>query len=174
MNREVLGSWPMATKSPDTSRSDSSSLMVVPDPDAGCTVVSPEDVDDRGVPPEVDLRVGEGPLLHDLGGPQLAASVDDGDLVGEPGEEEGLFEGGVPATDDGDVPLAEEESVAGGTGGHPVAEQALLVGQVEHQRLGPGGDDQRLGRVGRLVGVGVADPQAERPARTGRPGTPWP
>ena len=66
--------------------------------------------------------------------------------------------------------LPEEETVAGGAGGDAVAQQPLLVGEVEHQGLGPGGDDQCVGGVGRLVGVGVADPEPERPVREVDPG----
>ena len=129
------------------------------------TLVSPRIVGDHGVPAELDLGVGEGPLLHDLGGPQLVAPVDDGDLGGEAGEEEGLLHGGVAAAGHGDVLVAEEEAVAGGAGRDAVAEQALLVGHAEHQRAGAGGDDERVGQHRRLVGLGVADPDLEGPGR---------
>ena len=115
------------------------------------------------VPAEVDLGVGEGALLHDLGGPQLVAPVDDRDLGGEAGQEERLLQGRVAAAGHGDVLLAEEEAVAGGAGRDAVAEQAVLVGDAEHERAGAGGDDQRVGQYGRLGGVGVADPDLEGP-----------
>src|SRR5205807_228673 len=81
------------------------------------------DVDDGGVPDEMDLLVGLRPVLHDLRSSQLVASVDHGDRVGELREEVGLFEGGVAAADDGDVLVAEEESVAGGAGRHAVVDE---------------------------------------------------
>ena len=87
---------------------------------------------------ELDLRVGERAVLHDLRGPQLVAAVDDRHLVGELGEERGLFDGRVAAADDGDVLAAEEEAVAGGARRQAVAEQALLGLEAEHQRLGAG------------------------------------
>src|SRR5580704_486578 len=37
----------------------------------------PEDLGHRRVPGELDLGVGEGAFLHDLGGPQLVTAVDD-------------------------------------------------------------------------------------------------
>jgi hypothetical protein len=118
---------------------------------------------DHGIPAEVDLGVFEGALLHDLGGPQLVAPVDDRDLGGEAGQKEGLFEGGIAATGHGDVVLAEEEAVAGGAGGHSVAEEALLVGAPQHEGAGAGGDDERVGQDTGLVRLGVADPELEWP-----------
>ena len=96
---------------------------------------------------------------------------DEGDRAGELGEEDGLLDGRVAAADHGDVVVAEEEAVAGGAGRHAVADAARLLGlEAEHERLGAGRDDDGLGPVGRLGGVGVADPDAERAARRGRPG----
>ena len=79
------------------------------------------DLGHRVVPEELDLRVGEGAVLHDLAGPQLVAAVDDRDLVGELGEEGGLLDRRVAAADDGDLLAAEEEAVAGRAGRQPVA-----------------------------------------------------
>src|SRR4051794_38818226 len=56
-----------------------------------------------------DLLVVLGALLHDLRGSQLGTPVDDGHALGEAGEEGGLLHGGVAATDDDDVLVAEEE-----------------------------------------------------------------
>src|SRR5580692_1217102 len=83
------------------------------------------DVGDHGVPQELDLGVGLGPLLHDLGGPEVLATVHEGDLLGEAGEEVGLLEGGVAAADDGDVVSPEEEAVTGGAGRDAVAEESI-------------------------------------------------
>jgi hypothetical protein len=83
------------------------------------------DVGDRVVPEELDLGVGERPVLHDLAGAQLVAAVDDRDLVGELGEERGLLDRRVAAADDGDLLSAEEEPVAGGAGRHAVADQRV-------------------------------------------------
>src|SRR5690554_3061181 len=52
------------------------------------------DVLHRLVEQELDLRVGEGAVLHRLGCAQLIAAVDHVDLVGELGQEGGLLHGG--------------------------------------------------------------------------------
>ena len=71
------------------------------------------DVRDLFVPEELDLGVGERAVLQRGGGAQLVAAVHQVDLVGETGEEGGLFEGGVAAADDRDLLLLEEGAVAG-------------------------------------------------------------
>ena len=112
----------MATNSPVTGSVDVSPVVDVAHDDALDLVVA-EDVVDACVPEELDLRVGERPVLHDLGRPQLVAAVDDGDLVGELGEERGLLDGRVAAADDRDLVAAEEEAVAGRARRQAVAEQ---------------------------------------------------
>src|SRR5207245_4318274 len=72
------------------------------------------DAVDGAVPDELDLRVLEGALLHDLGGAQVVASVDHIDLPPEPREEERLLHRGVAAAHDYDVLVLEEEAVARG------------------------------------------------------------
>ena len=62
--------------------------------------------------------------------------MDDRNLAGEAGEEGGLLDGGVAATNHGDVLVAEEEAIAGGAGTDPVAKKPALAIDVEHQRLG--------------------------------------
>ena len=52
---------------------------------------------------EADVGVGHGAVKHDLGGAELFAPVDDGDLGGEAGEEESFLHGGVAAADDRDL-----------------------------------------------------------------------
>src|SRR3954454_4346657 len=98
-------------------------------------LVVPVHLDRHRVPDELDLVVLERPLLHDLEGPQREAQVDQVQLVGELGEEVGLFERRVPAAPYRDVVAAEEEAVAGGAGGDAVAQQPALV--LEAQHLGP-------------------------------------
>src|SRR5690606_612918 len=85
----------------------------------------------------------------DLARAEGVAAVDDGDAVGEAGEEEGLLHRRVPAADDGDVLAAEEGAVAGGAGGDAVAEEAPLVRQPEVLRGGARGDDDGVGEDGR-------------------------
>src|SRR4051812_46273221 len=112
--------------------------------------VLPEDVGDLLAQRPADLLVLLRALLHDLRGTQLAAPVDDGHALGEPGEEGGLLHRGVTAAHHDDVLVAEEEAVAGGAGGDTAAEQPLLVVQTQVPVLGPGRDDHRVGQV-RLV-----------------------
>ena len=126
LNSDGVGLVPDGHEQPRQRELDSSSLRLSRTR-TPITVVSPRTSMTEAFQPEGDLGVGEGPLLHDLGGPQLTPAVDDGDLVGEAGQEEGLFHGRVAPADDGDLLLPEEESVAGGAGGHPVAEEPLLV-----------------------------------------------
>src|SRR4051794_15857244 len=110
-------------------------------------LVRAEDVLDDGVPAELDLRVVAGPLLHDLRSPQRVASVDQRDLVREPGEERRLLDRGVAATHHGDVLAAEEETVTGGAGGDAVAHQPRLVRQPEHAVRRPHRQDHRASAV---------------------------
>ncbi len=51
----------------------------------GTHAVVTEDPSDHGVPEDLDLRVAEGPLLGDGLSTELAAPVDDVDLLAEPG-----------------------------------------------------------------------------------------
>jgi hypothetical protein len=80
---------------------------------------------------ELDLRVGDGALEHDAGGAEVFGAVDDRDLGGEAGEEDGFFHGGVAAADDGDLLAGGEEAVAGGAGADAEADEGLLGGKVE-------------------------------------------
>ena len=105
---------------------------------------------DLGVPDDLQLGVGERPLLHDLGGAQLVAAVDQRDLGAEAGQEGGLLDRGVATTDDGDVLVAEEEPVTRGAPRDAAAGELLLVGQAELAVAGAGRQDHGA----RGVGVG--------------------
>src|SRR5690606_22586263 len=94
-------------------------------------------------------------LLHHLGGPQLVAAVHDVHLAGEPGQERGFLHGGVAATDDHDVLVAEEESVTGGAPRDAVAGEPLLVVEPDLAVTGSGGDDDGARPV--LVAIAVAN-----------------
>ena len=122
----------MATNSPVTGSGRVLVGLDVADAHALDLLVA-EDVGDDGVPQELDLRVGERPVLHDLARPQCIATMDQGDLVGEAGEERRLLDGRVAAADDGDVLAAEEEAVARCARRHTVTDQALFGLEAEQQ-----------------------------------------
>ncbi len=142
----LRGSWPMATKSPVTGSSRVPpvlvSVSVTP-----VTFWSPW-MAVTALFRRTDLVVGEGPLDHDLGGPQLVASVHDRHGAGELGEEGGLLHGRVAASDDRDVLVAEEEAVARGAPAHAVTGEALLVGQTQLAVGRAHREDHGVGRVG--------------------------
>src|SRR5215204_3014651 len=120
-------------------------------------LVLAEDVDDLAVPEEADLVVREGALLHDLGGPQAIAPVNDRHRPREAGEEGGLLHRRVAAADDGDVLVAEEEAVAGGAPGHAVPGQPLLARDAQLPVVRAGRDDDGAGRVLPVVGADELD-----------------
>ena len=74
--------------------------------------------------------------------------MDDGDRVGELGEEGRFFERGVTAADHDDVLTAEEEPVAGGAPRDPMPRKALLVRQAELAVARTHGQDDGARSVG--------------------------
>ena len=73
----------------------------------------------------------------------------------EPGEKEGLLEGGVPPADNGDGNVAEESAVTGGAVGDAFARQLRLAGNGKTVVAGTRGDDE--GPRGELAGGGLQD-----------------
>ena len=96
---------------------------------------------DLGEPGHLDLGIGGGARLHDLGGPELVAAHDHRHLGREAREERGLLDGGVAATDHDDVLVAEEEAVARRAPGDTATGQPLLVLQAQLLVGGTGGQD---------------------------------
>ena len=117
--------------------------------------------DDR-VPEKLDLGVAEGPVLHDLRGAELVAAMDDGDLLGEAAEEVGLLQCRVTTANDRNVVVTEEKAIAGGARREAVTDESGLTLEAQHDRLGSGRDDQRVGLIGGFSSVRVADPDAIR------------
>src|SRR6478735_3773060 len=101
-----------------------------------------------GVPHKVDLLVGQGAVSHDLRSAQGIAAVDYRDGLCELGEEQGLFHGRVAATENRNVLVLEEETVAGCTPAHTVARKPLLVRQAEFAVGRAGGKNDRTGLEG--------------------------
>ena len=107
--------------------------------------------------------------MHDLRRAEAVATVQQMHLVGETREERCLLHRGVAAADDRNLLAAEEETVTCRARRHPVAHQAVLVGQPEHAvgrahreddgagAVGLAADDHRLDlagerQLGRVVG----------------------
>src|SRR3982751_517381 len=99
------------------------------------------------LPDDLDLRVGEQPVLQDALGAERLASVDDRHALSNVGEIESLLDRRVAAADDRHVAVAEEEPVAGGAGRDAEAAELLLARKIEPLRLRSGGDDQRVAGV---------------------------
>src|SRR5215217_2078496 len=104
-----------------------------------------KDVLDRRVGEEGDLGVLARPVQHDLGGPELVATVDQEHLGCELGEEERFLHRRVPAPDDRDPLVLEEETVAGGAAAHPAAHETPLARKPQPPGLGSCGDDDGFG-----------------------------
>src|SRR5262249_21007837 len=119
------------------------------------------DLSQRTVPDDLDFRVLEQTILHDLLGTESVAPVDQRHLGGEIGKEDRLFHGRIAAADDAHLFATKEETVAGGACRNAEAAQLLLARQAQPARLGAGAYDQRLTEV--LI-TAVA-PAFERPAR---------
>ncbi|VXB98138.1 hypothetical protein CITRIK5_70408 [Citricoccus sp. K5] len=109
---------------------------------------------DLGVPDELDLLVGQGPIGHGLRGTQVITAVDHRDLGRELGEEQGLLHGGVAPAHHGDVLIAEEEAVTRGAPAHAVAGEPLLTLHAELSVGRPRGQDHRMGTVFGTVAEG--------------------
>ena len=82
---------------------------------------------------------------HDGAGAEPVGAVDERNLGGEAGEEEGFLHGGVAAADDGDLFAGGEKAVAGGAGRNAIADERLLGRQVEPARAGAGSNDEGAG-----------------------------
>ena len=98
---EVAGEWPMAMKTPSTSSGVGLAGADVAEDDAvdRGRHVGAGDVGELGVPAHLDLGVVEQPVLEDALGAELAAAVDDDDLLREVGEEQRFLDRGVAAAD---------------------------------------------------------------------------
>ena len=119
---------------------------------------------------ERDLGVGERLVLHDLRRAQLVAAVDDGDLAANFVRKiASSIAESPPPTTAMSCPRKKKPSQVAQVE-TPWPSRRLLARQAEHQRLGAGGRRSRLGPVGRLGRVGIADPDAERAVREVDPG----
>ncbi len=111
-------------------------------------VLRADDLVDRMIPDDLDLGVLEQAVLQDLLRAEVVAPMDDGDALGEVGQEDRFLDGGVASADDHHFLALVEEAVAGGAGRDAVAFEVLFRGDAEPARLGAGADDQRVARIG--------------------------
>src|SRR5437879_4529019 len=127
---------------------DHTALQILEPDGRDLALVGIEHLVHRGVPDELDLGILERALLHDLGGAEGTAPVDDLHLTSEPGEIQGLFHGGIASPHDHDVLVLEEEAVAGGAGRDAAPHELGLVGEPDQLGGGASGDDhgERLDR----------------------------
>src|SRR5581483_12271321 len=86
----------------------------------------------RAVPPDVDFRIVECTLLHDLGGPQRVAAVDEVSRAGEFAEIRAFFDGRIAATDDDErlIAKAGQGAVADGAGRNAAILEAVFGRQT--------------------------------------------
>src|SRR5690606_9439117 len=137
LNREVFGWCPMATKRPLDFTSVTSPvtrfLMRAPVMPCGLRVAH-----------ELDLRVVERPLLHDLRSAQGVPTMDDRHLGRELGQVQGLLHRGVAAAHDEHLVVAEEGAITGRAGRHAAVLVVLFALHPEPLRRGAGGGVPRL------------------------------
>jgi hypothetical protein len=88
-----------------------------------------QDVLDNGIPHKVDLRMGQGAVLHDLGGAQCVAAVNHVDPCGETRQKERFLHRRIAATHDGNLLSAEKSAITGRAGRHPTPHESLFVSQ---------------------------------------------
>src|SRR5258708_1954047 len=89
------------------------------------------DILDHSVSQHTDLGIVAGALQHDFGSAKLLAAVDQRHLFAETGQKIRLFHGRISATDDHDLLAAIEEAVAGGAGADAMADELLLIRQIQ-------------------------------------------
>ena len=146
--KAVFGVWPMARNMPEAGRSCVLSSVVL----RRRTAVTPcfrvaQHFVDAVVPNQLDLRILECPLGHDLRRPQFVAAMDHVDAAGEFRQIGGFFDGRIAAADDHQRLVAKprQRSVANGARG----DAPILVGVFRRQaqivRPRAGGDDHALG-----------------------------
>ena len=102
---------------------------------------------DHGPPLERDLRMLQGPLLHDPARPQFVAAVYDPDVTREARQEEPFLHGAVAAAHHGDFPVPVEGAVTGRAGGDATAEEPFLARHAEQAGRRTGADHHGLRRV---------------------------
>ena len=88
--------------------------MARPDPFNPTGIAAADDLVDGVIPENLNLRVFEQTLLHDLLSPQAVAAVDQRDLGGEFGQEQRLLHSRIAAAHNHNLCAAIKEAVTGG------------------------------------------------------------
>ena len=120
-----------------------------------------DDLLHRAVPDDVDLGMGEQPVLQDFFGAQAVAAMDQRHFVGVVGQVQRFLHRRVAAADHGNGLAAIEEAVAGGAGGDAAALQGLFRVEAKPAGLRAGGDDDGVGGVD-VAGVALATERSRR------------
>ena len=118
---------------------------MVPEQEIFDAVLAASDLQHLGIPEKIDFLIAKGFFLEDFGGPQFAATVNDGDFRGEFGQMQGILDGGVAAPDNGDFLVSVKGAVAGGAVGDASTREFVLAGNVQFSRLGSGAEDNGFG-----------------------------
>lgn len=120
-------------------------------------LVLTDDLGGNGVEADSALGVVEQTVSHHLGGTQLVAADQHGNMAAVLGEEHGLLGGGVTTTDDVQGLVAEDwhSTVADGAGTDTILPVLLLAGQVQATGVGTGSNDNGVRGVGRLAAGAV-------------------
>src|SRR5260370_14824132 len=92
-------------------------------------------VDHRGSY-EFDFFVCPGAIEHDFGSAKLRAAMNEIDLAGVAGQEDGFFHGGIAAAYDSYRVAAEKVAVACSAGGNALAHEVAFAGKTEEARGG--------------------------------------
>ena len=119
-------------------------------------LVAPELLD-HVTPEELDLLIGEGPLLKDLGGPELVPPVYKGYRFDDPAQVMAFVHGGVAATHHHHVLTAEEVAVAHCAVGDAAAGKRVFTGHAQLVVGAAGGDDYSLGGKVPVIGMDGLD-----------------
>ncbi len=96
---------------------------------------------------ELDVLPLSRTVLHDLGGSEFVASVDDGQLAGELGDEDRVLHCRVPTSDHHDLLIFEKGSVTYPASRDTHSLELLLAGDPKPFGLGTHRQDHRLGAM---------------------------
>jgi hypothetical protein len=129
--------------------------------------VRPENLDEFGIPKELNLLVSQRLVLHDLRRPQFVATMGHVNARGITRQERSFFHCRVAATDDDQtlVTKRRQRPVAGRTGRNAVAAESFrgfgFAGNAQPLRRCAGGDDQRVSLYDSVFGMQGERPRAE-------------